>query len=394
MTDLTTKNDRLVFWIIKPIKMKYLKLGSIVFSLTLIFTACSNRSGGSEDESSDNFDRGAMLVNWADNIIVPAYTSFNSKTMELKAKTTDFTSNPTIEKLQDLRATWVDAYISFQNVSMFEIGKAEELRFRNRLNVYPTDVPQIEGFITNGNYNLDLPSTIDAQGFPALDYMINGLGNDDIEILSFYTTNNKADSYKQYLQTLSETISSLTNEVLTSWSAGYRDVFVSNTASSASGAVDKFTNAYILYYEKSLRAGKVGIPAGVYSNGVLPQNVEAFYKKDISKKLLLEAIDATYNFFNGKSFNGNTNGPSFKSYLDYLNTIKNGENLSALMNNQFTTIRNKASELNPNFVLQIETDNSKLEETFDELQRNVVLMKVDMVQAMNIAIDYVDADGD
>ncbi|QAA81141.1 peptidase M75 superfamily protein [Aequorivita sp. H23M31] len=371
--------------------MKYLKFGSIVVAFLFVLSSCKSNDS---NESTDNFDRGAMLANWADNIIIPAYTSFDSKVNDLKTKTNEFTSNPTEGKLQDLRNSWEAAYVSFQNVSMFEIGKAEELRFRNRLNVYPTDVPQIEGFISSGTYNFDLPSTIDAQGFPALDYMINGLGENDTEILSFYTSNANATGYKNYLQKLSETISSQTDEVLTSWTAGYRDVFVANTASSALGAVDKFTNAYIFYYEKALRAGKVGIPAGVYSNGVLPQNVEAFYKKDISKELLMQALDATQNFFNGKKFGGSANGPSYKTYLDYLNTIKNGEDLSVLINNQFDAARAKINTLKPNFVEQIATDNSKMLETFDELQRNVVLMKVDMVQALNIAIDYVDADGD
>lgn len=373
--------------------MKYLKLISIILTLAFFLNACSD-SKDNPDTPDDAFNRGAMLVNWADNIIIPAYTSFNSKTSDLELKTAEFLIFPNIEKLQDLRTAWEEAYVSFQNVSMFEIGKAEELRFRNRANIYPTDVPQIEAFIASGNYNLDLPSTIDAQGFPALDYMLNGLADNDADIVGFYTSNTNAEGYKDYLETLSSTISSLSEEILTSWTAGYRDVFVANTASSASGSVDKFTNAYIFYYEKSLRAGKVGIPAGVYSNGVLPQNVEAFYKKDISRKLLVEATTATQNFFNGKKFDGTTNGPSFKAYLDYLNTIKNGENLSALIDAQFAVAINKIIDLNTNFVAQIETDNSKMLATFDELQRNVVLMKVDMVQALNISIDYVDADGD
>ena len=33
-------------------------------------------------------------------------------------------------------------------------------------------------------------------------------------------------------------------------------------------------------------------------------------------------------------------------------------------------------------------------ETFDALQMAVVLLKVDMLQAINISVDYVDADGD
>lgn len=373
--------------------MKFLKLGILLAIITAAITACSS-DNDSPEETSDTFDRGAMLANWADNIIIPAYTSFNSRVVEMETATTTFTETPTVENLQTLRSIWKEAYVSFQNISMFEIGKAEEVRFRNRLNVYPINVAQIEDFIATGNYDFDLPSTIDKQGFPALDYMLNGLAVTDAEIVIFYTSNSNADGYKNYLKTLSQTISTLSNEVLTSWTGGYRDTFVANTSSSASGAVDKLTNDYIFYFEKALRGGKVGIPAGIFSNGTLPQNVEAFYKKDISKELLLEAINASVNFFNGKNFNGNSKGASFKTYLDYLNTIKNGENLSALINDQFTIATNKANELNVNFVEQVETDNSKMLASYDELQRLVVLMKVDMVQAFDVTIDYVDADGD
>ncbi|MEM0518425.1 imelysin family protein [Aequorivita flava] len=373
--------------------MKFLKLGILLAIIAVAISACSSDNDGPA-ETNDNFDRGAMLANWADNIIIPAYTSFNSKVAEMEAATAAFNAAPTVENLQSLRAAWKDAYVSFQHVSMFEIGIAEDIRFRNRLNVYPTKVAQIEDFIASGTYDFNLPSTIDKQGFPALDYMLNGLAENDAEIVTFYTTNSNAEGYKNYLSTLSQTIKSLSSEVLASWTGGYRDTFVANTSSSASGAVDKLTNDYIFYFEKALRAGKVGIPAGIFSNGTLPQNVEAFYKKDISKELLLEAIDASVNFFNGKSFNGNSTGQSFKTYLDYLNTIKNGENLSALINNQFTVAKNKANELNANFVQQIETDNSKMLETYDELQRLVVLLKVDMIQALDVNIDYVDADGD
>ncbi len=373
--------------------MKYLKLGSFFLVIALLAAACSS-DNDNPTESEDSFDRGSMLANWADNIIIPAYSSFNSKASILKTKTSEFTTTPTVENLQAVRSAWKDAYLSFQNVSMFEIGKAEELRFRNRLNVYPTNVSEIENFIADGTYNFELPSTIDKQGFPALDYMLNGLEETDTEIVAFYTSNTNAEGYKNYLQTLSETIASLSNEVLTSWTGGYRDVFVANTSSSASGAVDKLTNDYIFYFEKALRAGKVGIPAGVFSNGTLPQNVEAFYKKDISKELLMEALDASRDFFNGKSFDGNSNGPGFKTYLDYLNTIKNGANLSTLINDQFTVAKNKSNELNANFVQQIEADNSKMLNSYNELQRIVILLKVDMIQALDVSIDYVDADGD
>ena len=373
--------------------MKYFKVSALLLIVFASIVACSTDNDTPQDEG-DSFDRGTMLVNWADNIIIPAYNSFNLKATALKASTSQFTTNPTVENLQLLRSAWQDGYLSFQHVSMFEIGKAEELRFRNRLNVYPANTDQIENFITSGVYDFALPSTIDKQGFPALDYMLNGLAETDTDILQFYTTNSNADGYKNYLLALSESIAALSNEVFVSWTNGYRDTFVANTSSSASGAVDKLTNDYIFYFEKSLRAGKVGIPAGVFSAETLPQNVEAYYKKDISKDLLLEAIAASQNFFNGKSFDGNVDGPGFKTYLSYLNTIKNGENLGALINSQFAIAKIKANELDSNLARQVEMDNSKMLATYDELQRIVILLKVDMVQAFDVSIDYVDSDGD
>lgn len=372
--------------------MKYWKIWS-VFIIALSIVACSDDESP-EEEQTDDFNREAMLVSWADTIIIPSYASFKANTESLETETNTFTSAPSIQGLQNLREKWVATYIAFQSVSMFEIGKAEELNYRNRLNAYPTNTSEIDGFIVNGNYDLTLPSTIDAQGFPALDYMINGLAETDDEIVAFYTTNPNKEGYKMYLSKLAETIDSLTNDVLTNWTSTFRDTFVANTSSSATGSVDKFTNDYIFFYEKALRAGKVGIPAGIFSNNPLPQNVEGFYKKDISKQLLIASINATKDFFNGKAFNGTSNGPSFKLYLDFLNTIKNGEDLSVLINSQFDLAIAKANELNPNFINQINSDNSKMLSTYDELQRNVILLKVDMLQALNINIDFVDADGD
>jgi len=65
-----------------------------------------------------------------------------------------------------------------------------------------------------------------------------------------------------------------------------------------------------------------------------------------------------------------------------------------LINQQFNLAEEKAKTLNDNFTIQIGNDNSKMLETYNELQRNVVFIKVDMLQALSIDVDYVDADGD
>lgn len=373
---------------------RYLQLSTLALVALFLYACTENDSETMDEPQNSTFDRSAILFNWADNIIVPAYTDFETKTNTLQTASQTFVDAPSLETLEALQAAWFQAYLGFQSVSIFETGKGEELSYRNRLNAYPTSVSKINSFIENGDYNLVLPSTFDAQGFPALDYLLYGLGENNDETLTYFTTRANAEGYRQLLNAVSQSIHSLTQEVLASWTGTFRDGFVSNTDSSVNGSVDRLTNDFIFYYEKALRAGKVGIPAGIFSNDPLPQNVEAFYKGDISKELLIAAIQTTQDFFNGKHFNSATVGIGFKDYLDALNSVKNGEDLSLLINNQFNLSKEAASNLNDNFALQINEDNNTMLEAYNQLQRNVVFMKVDMLQALSIEVDFVDTDGD
>ncbi|MFT4847562.1 MAG: putative lipoprotein [Sediminicola sp.] len=370
--------------------MKYTHF-AIVFSV-LLFLSCGGDDTTEEPTSSDTFNRSAMLVHWADNFILPGYTALETSLSTLSVATEDFVTAPSASSLAEARSSWLSAYQAFQTISMFEIGRAEQLNFRNRLNVYPTNTEELDGLVLSGAWDLGLPSTIDVQGFPAVDYLLHGLGTDE-EIIAFFAVSNEADNYKAYFRDLVQTMQTLTTEVKSDWDNGFRETYISNTSSSASGAVDQTVNAFLFYYEKALRAGKVGIPAGVFSGSPLPQNVEALYSQENSKQLLENALTGTQNFFNGSGVTG-TNGTSLKAYLDALNAVKNESDLSSLINAQFEMAQGKITGLQTNFVAQIESDNSKMLETYDELQRNVILMKVDMLQALSIDINYVDADGD
>ena len=66
------------------------------------------------------------------------------------------------------------------------------------------------------------------------------------------------------------------------------------------------------------------------------------------------------------------------------------------MNSQLDLSRSKIIVLDDNFSDQIETDNTKMTLAYDDLQRGVVLFKVDMMGALQIGLDagYIDNDGD
>ncbi len=350
----------------------------------------------SDDDDSrrvDSFDRGAMLANWADNIIIPSFENFVGFTNNLEDKTREFAASPSEASLEELRDAYRKSYIEYQTVGLYEVGTAA-MYYRNFLNTYPVNVDAVGSKIETGDYNLELPSSYAEQGFPALDFLLYGLAETDAEILEFYTSDPNAATYRQYLTDVSERINVLTKNVLADWQNSFRDTFVANTSASTTGSVNIFTNDFVMYYETFLRSGKIGIPAGAFTGDPVPQNVEARFSGDLSKSLYLKALETVQDFFNGSHFNSNEQGLSYKQYLDHLNIVKAGEDLSGLVNTNFDQIRQQASNLDPNFVAQVQNDNSKMLNAFDLLQKNVVLLKVDMLQALSISVDYVDSDGD
>lgn len=338
----------------------------------------------------DNFDRSVMLTHITDNIIIPSYNDFADKMENLKTAGETFTTTPNQTNLDDLRSSWLTAYKEWQHVEMFDIGKAEELQFKFYMNVYPLTVADVEANISSGSYNLNNVNNHDAQGFAALDYLLYGVANTDAEILVKYTTNENSTNYKKYISDVLNQMNTLTTQVVSDFKA-QRNTFIKGTQNTATSSVNKLINDYIFYYEKGLRANKLGIPAGIFSSTPLPEKVEAFYKNDVSKELALEALSAVKNLFEGKyKGEATANRSSFKQYLDALDRADIAENIIK----QFDLAKAAIEKTNKSFSIQINTDNTAVLKSYDELQKAVVLLKVDMLQAFNVNIDYVDADGD
>ncbi|MEM9835270.1 MAG: imelysin family protein [Bacteroidota bacterium] len=368
--------------------MKVLVYTMLSVLLVVGFSACGedDNDGG----SVDNFDREAMLTSWVDNFILPAYSEFTTASTALTAAATTFETTPDQASFDAVRAAFVDTYRKWQKISLYQIGQAEALGLREQVNAFPTDVAGIEANISDSNFNLALPSQRDRQGFPALDYLLYGTAADAAAILDRFVNE---PAMRAYLVDVASRIEVLTKDVEQAWLGTYRGEFISNSGSGATASVDRFVNDFIFYYEKWLRAGKVGIPAGVFSSQPQPGRVEARYNGELARTLTLDALATAQDFFNGNGANGPT-AFGFADYLASLNTTRDGADLGQLINDQLNVARTAIQGLDQDFEAQVTNDNISMLGAYDELQKVVVLIKVDMVQAFNVAIDFVDADGD
>ncbi len=344
---------------------------------------------GTTTTQVSSFDRGTILVNYADNIIIPRHNDFKIALNELKTATDNFTDAPSIANYDLLHEKWVESYKKWQYIEMFNIGKAEEIMFYNKVNTYPASTDRINNNIDENKTDLSNPNDWSAQGFPGIDYMIHGIESTKQAIVDKYNNESK---YGIYLKTLVNDMSTNTNIVIDDWGT-YKASFISSVDNTATSAFNMLTNDFVFYFEKGLRTNKIGIPAGRFSTSPLPDRVEAYYSsknsfEDISKILALESRKAAEDLFLGRSSSGDL-GASYKSYLDYLET-----DLGATLISKLEAAETALNELEDNFISQINSDNNKMLLAFDALQTIVVNFKTDMLSNFNIAVDYVDADGD
>ena len=373
-----------------------LKKVFILFTTAMVVIACSSTDDSNGSGTNDGFNRTELLTNVADNLIVPAFQDLQTKLSALDVANESFVTNKSVTNLELLSDAWLDAYKVWQHVQIYNLGEADNLGggergFVSFFNIYPVTVADIENGANTGNYDLNTANYHDAQGFPALDFLIHGVATGDALPIDKFITNSDSNGYTTYLTDVITQMITLNDAIVNSWESGYRDTFIDNTDSGVNGSFNKLANDLIYSYEKDFRAQKVGIPAGVFSNGgSLPETVEAFYKKDVSKELALEALIGIENLFNGVGYASTTTGSSLNTYLEFLDRA----DLVIEINNQFTAAENAINGLNENFYQQTIDNNAQMTAAYDIIQAAIPKLKVDMKQALNFVIDYVDGDGD
>ena len=367
---------------------------SLIFSFIFLFSCSEDNS---TPASSDNYDRKELLSNLVNNIIIPAHQNFNNELQLFESTVNSFNDDRSISNLEMIQDQFIVTYRAWQYIEMFNIGYAEEIYYASKMNIYPANTTRILENINSDNVDLDGNSNqFSAQGFPAIDYLLFGVGENNIQILDIYSIDNS--STFTYLNLLVSKMIENTDAVIDYWDTNRQD-FINSTGNTSSSSLNMLANDFVYYYEKGLRANKIGIPAGVWS-GEIPQNVEAYYKSDISKILAIEGLQACINFFKGIHFGeSQINGEGLYDYLAYLDDTNYSDSsmfigLQDDILDSFDNSMIKLEQLNNNFALQIETDNIKMLEAYDSIQQGVVRLKTNMLSILGISVDYYDADGD
>lgn len=352
--------------------MKHIIFGLFVSALFLI-TACN------KDKNKDEFDKAALLQNFADNIIQPRYADFKTKIDSLEILFIAFQSNPTEAKFEDLKAQWKACYLSFQRVKTFDFGPAMNTGFKGAIGTFPTDTTQISSNIAAGTYNLATATNADAVGLAALDFL-------------FYQTDaylkiTTSQFYSQYCLDVIQKMKAETDAVVNAWNT-FKSTFIASTGNESTSMFSMLVNDFCQDWEEA-KAAKLGIPLGKYSLGIQrPEYIEARYS-GYSLLILKASLSSIAEIYSGIGTNGQ-DGIGFDDYLIALDK----STLNNTIKTKFQTIDGLFSPFNSTLEIELTQNQTALENLFNAISEQVIFIKTDMTASFGILITYQDNDGD
>ncbi len=351
----------------------------VLLLIVMSFFSCDDDLVSNEENRL--FDSVGFLSNVLTNHILPEFRTFSSDVVDLIEAKDAFVVDKTIENLLNFRNQYLVAYTSYQSVAKYGLGRSATINFNQNLNTFPFNLVELEAFVlSDQSKELTSVNTQNRQGFPAADFLLNGLADTDEGILAFYTGENGTD-YTQYLSTVVDRIDSLSEQASNDWEGTFGNEF-----SSDSEFFNLYVNTYIQYFESTLRTMKIGFPAGVNTGTISPISIESLYKPEESRGLYLEALASSRLLYTGI----NEEQSSLSKILINLGE----EGLDARIKIAFLEAQSQSNRLNENLRLQVETDNNEMLLTRDALQEVVRLLKVDLTSKLNVSITFQDNDGD
>jgi len=370
-------------------------VGMLFLSASLLSVSCKKDDDKPDEE---DFDQSALLVQYGDHIITPAYSNFQQAMWDLSAAVDAFEANQVSNTLEQCQAAWKAAGLKWQSASLYDFGPAADIGLQGGTNTFPTDTSVINTNITAGGYNLSAAGNLAARGLPSLDYLLFGVGATNGEIIAAYSTGNEAAQRMQYLKDVVAAMQSDIDYVVNTWSVSggnYRTTFVENTGNDLGSSLGLMLNAFNKSYESYIRSAKLGLPAGALtlSQTPLPTHVECYYEGNSNIDFLQAGLSACYSFFTGSGFGGNAS-VGLDDYLDHLSANANGLMLTTAVYNKYRDSYDATQAMSEPFSNYVVNNQTEALYAFGQFQQLTVLWKVDMMSSLGVLVTYQDNDGD
>jgi hypothetical protein len=342
-----------------------------------VFLACESKEKPSE------FDRKPILLNLSDSLIIPSYEAVIQKVNAFEVAMLKFKASPNQAALELVQQAWLNLALSWKMAEVFNFGPIQDLLIASTIDYIPVDTSGILKGVANykGQPDYLLSQGSNKKGIAAIEYIV-------YEKLGELLLKVDNESYFSYLSLLSKDIEVKMQQVLATWTGGYRQEFVNSTGNAAGSALTLVSNQMIFLVER-VKYIKLGVPMAKMDVSIpSPDKVEAPYSHT-SLQLLKQNVEALKIIFNGAE------GTGLDDYILALN-IKDaaGLLLSERINSQFDTVIAKTDELGSDLQQAVKNKDPKLEVLYLEMLNLSILLKNDMMSQLGLLTIFSDNDGD
>lgn len=359
---------------------------SMIILITVALISCGNSDDDLACLTDIEFE--PILINMADNLIIPSYESMEVHLDSLSNSLEAFELSADEGSLSEVRLNFESAYKALLRCEQYEFGPAEAVAYRASCNNFPLNIQELEENISTGIYDLDDVNRYD-KGYPALDYLLYGTGDNAREVVNFLTGN---PEYLEYAQAVVEDMIDKTQFISSSWSGAYRDDFISDAGTQAGSSMSLLVNALNQNFEITKR-DRLGIPSGVLTlDFPNPDKVEAPHSQ-LSLELMINSLNATIDFYLGRGAS-NVDRMGFDDILINIGAEKDSRSLDEVIREQYDLILEAVGEINGPLSRAVEEDSEDVVTAYAEASRQVIHTKTDMSSVMCISITYVDAPSD
>lgn len=248
-------------------------------------TPAASTSDSTYSSSSDDFDLAGMLVDIADKVMIPNYTTLSTATLALSASTGIDTYCSSIGTSGEAAAqsavkiVWQDAVNAMQKTESHAVGPIanNDDTLRNRIHSYANvnlgacSIDRAVVAHTDADFDLSVRSS-NQRGLGAIEYLLfnttltTSCAPQITETSSWdaLTTTDQKSQRCTYASKVATDVAAAASSVLTSWQASgndYRATFVSE--GNAGASLQALTDVIIVHMDKEAKDRKVGIPTGV-----------------------------------------------------------------------------------------------------------------------------------
>ncbi|MBK13012.1 MAG: hypothetical protein CL849_05715 [Crocinitomicaceae bacterium] len=350
-------------------------------------TGCGGAGGG---DPQNDFDRGPLLRQYADQSILPAYEAWVEATADLHLRATEMVSNASPESLTATRTSLENAFATWQKVMLYDFGPAMDRALLQTTNTFPVDTGGVMEDVYDANWVAGTPASLDQMGLPALDFLLFHGSTD--QVVSDIESNVMLG---EHVLRLTGNLADEAVAVQSLWNSGFRETFVEATGTDVGSGIGMLLNAFNRTWEANVRKEKLGFPAGIstFSQTPLPGHVEAPFNGSISVSLIKGAFASYRDLYLGTPVQGD-GSLGLDDYLRSLGNAEYGEQLDSDIQAQLVATEAALEELESPLSAYVVDNQNEAFEVYAELQALVVLWKLDMMSAFGVAVTYQDNDGD